>query len=249
MPSVRVKRSEADYSALPEGAVEGQGPCTDGYEPKGCGKAGVCGTSNSRPLDEVIRPTSPTNTTRNKERSPVIGNGSVVSHGRGVSLDLVMEPEDMRGTPEDMRGTVGSALSLHTGEGMPPGSILTQPERHHHDDVVEHLSVIDNHISTVSNLSNVSNSIIIPNLPIYNRRPVVTLPTLAEDDNAEKGKTPKDNLDRHVEDVLTHRRKIRRAFSGFWGFIKTPMGFFSFVYGFLCAFWGAAIVLFLAKMI
>ncbi|KAG9073897.1 hypothetical protein FRC06_011084 [Ceratobasidium sp. 370] len=151
-------------------------------------------------------------------------------------------------------------------------------ELHHHDDVVEHLSVIgelclkvylwreadderlvlpclfiDNHISTVSNLSNVSNSIIIPNLPIYNRRPIVTLPTLAEDDApaaAEKGKkVAKDNLDRHVEDVLANRNKIKRGLAGFWGYIKTPMGFASFVYGFLCAFWGAAIVLFLAKMI
>ncbi|KAJ1308411.1 hypothetical protein OPQ81_004116 [Rhizoctonia solani] len=151
--------------------------------------------------------------------------------------------------PEDMRGAVGSALSLHSGEGVPPGSALTEPDLHHHDDVVEHLSVIDNHISTVSNLSNVSNSIIIPNLPIYSRRPVVTLPTLPEDDTAvEKGK-PKDNLDRHVEDVLTNRRKIKRALAGFWDYIKTPMGFISFVYGFLCAFWGAAIVIFLAKII
>lgn len=76
----------------------------------------------------------------------------------------------------------------------------------------------------VSNLSNVSNSIIIPNLPIYNRRPVVTLPTLAEDDspaNAEKGKKHQDILDRHVEDVLTNRNKIKRGLSGFWGYIKT----------------------------
>ncbi|KAG8705396.1 hypothetical protein FRC09_002982 [Ceratobasidium sp. 395] len=105
----------------------------------------------------------------------------------------------------------------------------------------------------VSNLSNVSNSIIIPNLPIYNRRPIVTLPTLAEDDvsaDAEKGKAAqKDKLDRHVEDVLTNRKKIQRGLAGFWGYIKTPMGFVSFVYGFLCAFWGAAIVFFLAKMI
>ncbi|KAG8679255.1 hypothetical protein FRC08_017102, partial [Ceratobasidium sp. 394] len=144
---------------------------------------------------------------------------------------------------------------LHSGQ-LPPASLLTEPDiddRHHHDDVVEHLSVIDNHISTVSNLSNVSNSIIIPNLPIYNRRPIVTLPTLAEDDTpaaAEKGKkVAKDNLDRHVEDVLTNRNKIKRGLAGFWGYIKTPMGFISFVYGFLCAFWGAAIVLFLAKMI
>ncbi|CUA70390.1 hypothetical protein RSOLAG22IIIB_00750 [Rhizoctonia solani] len=288
MPSVRVKRSEADYSVLPEGTVQLQGRPRRGltglfqraqsperapppnneatqsrpraltstsqraaekptsvvhqYCTQGRRGSVTRPRQNSRPLAEVLRPTSPADTSRDKERSPVIRPGSVVSHGHGVSLDLVMEPEDMR-------GAVGSALSLHTGEGVPPGSTLTEPERHHHDDVVEHLSVIDNHISTVSNLSNVSNTIIIPNLPIYNRRPVVTLPTLAEDDSAEKGKTLKDNLDRHVEDVLTNRRKIRRALSGFWGYITTPMGFVSFVYGFLCAFWGAAIVIFLAKII
>ncbi|CAE6451595.1 unnamed protein product [Rhizoctonia solani] len=291
MPSVRVRRSEADYAVLPEGTARSHGrprrrgltelfqrthspeplPPANNEEAQGRPRAltsasqnaGARATSvvhqyctqgrrasvarprqNSRPLAEVIRPTSPAGTTKDKERSPVIRPGSVVSHGQeGVSLDLVMDPEDMR-------GAVGSALSLHSGQGVPPGSALTEPDLHHHDDVVEHLSVIDNHISTVSNLSNVSNTIIIPNLPIYNRRPVVTLPTLAEDDTAaEKGKVSKDTLDRHVEDVLTNRRKFKRALTGFWGYIKTPMGFFSFVYGFLCAFWGAAIVIFLAKMI
>ncbi|KAG9126475.1 hypothetical protein FRC07_003291 [Ceratobasidium sp. 392] len=220
--------------------------------------------ANSRALAAVF----------NQERaaaSPERRSGSVLSHGQeGISVGIVLDPADAR-------GAVGSALSLHSE--LQPASLLTEPEvggRHHHDDVVEHLSVIgelfldvqfwceandgrrfltfiDNHISTVSNLSNVSNSIIIPNLPIYNRRPIVTLPTLAEDDAsaaAEKGKNaPKDNLDRHVEDVLTNRNKIKRGLAGFWGYIKTPMGFVSFVYGFLCAFWGAAIVLFLAKMI
>jgi hypothetical protein len=32
---------------------------------------------------------------------------------------------------------------------------------------------------------------------------------------------------------------------GLWAFVKTPMGAFTAIYGFLCAFWGAAIVLFL----
>ncbi|KAG8742573.1 hypothetical protein FRC10_001238 [Ceratobasidium sp. 414] len=181
--------------------------------------------------------------------SPERGSGSVLSHGQeGVPVDMLLDPADAR-------GAVGSALSLHSGE-LPPASLLTEPgmdELHHHDDVVEHLSVIDNHISTVSNLSNVSNSIIIPNLPIYNRRPIVTLPTLAEDDTpaaAEKGKkVAKDKLDRHVEDVLANRNKLKRGLAGFWGFVKTPMGFISFIYGFLCAFWGAAIVIFLVKII
>ncbi|CAE6404563.1 unnamed protein product [Rhizoctonia solani] len=292
MPSVRVRRSVVDYTALPDGTARSGDrprrgltglfqrthspdplPPTRNEETQGrpraltsesqrvaererptsivhqyCTQGRRASVSrprqNSRPLAEIARPTSPTDTAGGKERSPVIRPGSVVSHGQeGLSLDLVMEPADMR-------GAVGSALSLHSRENVPPGSTLTEPDLHHHDDVVEHLSVIDNHISTVSNLSNVSNTIIIPNLPIYNRRPVVTLPTLAEDDGAaEKGKSTKDNLDRHVEDVLTNRRKIKRALTGFWDYVKTPMGFISFVYGFLCAFWGAAIVIFLVKII
>ncbi|CAE6435294.1 unnamed protein product [Rhizoctonia solani] len=291
MPSVRVRRTDAEYAALPEGTTRSgerprkrgltglfqrtqspeQLPTDSDHRTQGraraltsesqraaarptsvvhqyCtqGRRGSVSRSrqNSRPLEEVLGPASPVDATKDKTKSPRIRPGSVLSHGQeGVPLDLVMEPEDMR-------GVVGSALSLRSGEGVPPGSTLTEPEQHHHDDVVEHLSVIDNHISTVSNLSNVSNTIIIPNLPIYNRRPVVTLPTLVEDEaTAEKGKAPKDNLDRHVEDVLTNRRKIRRALTGFWEYITTPMGFISFVYGFLCAFWGAAIVIFLAKII
>lgn len=282
MPSVRVRRSDADYSVLPEGtqrSTEGRGRARGRTTLASLFQRPREESTPPVPVEEVLRrpraattasqragdrPTSVvhdfctqgrTRARRNTRLSEVVNSpvdraksqspdrpGSLVTHGREV--DLVMEPTDMR-------GAVGSALSVHTGENVPPGSALTEPERHHHDDVVEHLSVIDNHISTVSNLSNVSNSIIIPNLPIYNRRPIVTLPTLAEDDIAnEKGKkATKDNLDRHVEDVLTNRRKIRRALSGFWGYIKTPMGFFAFVYGFLCAFWGAAIVLFLAKII
>ncbi|KAF8759704.1 hypothetical protein RHS01_02081 [Rhizoctonia solani] len=263
MPSVRVRRSVADYSALPESTGRSGGkprrgltglfqrthspdplPPTrnDGAQARPraltsesqrgaerdrptsvvqqyCTQARRASVSrprqNSRPLAEIARPASPVDIGAGKERSPVIATGSVVSHGQeGLSLDLL------------------AFAGPHT-----PGSTLTEPELHHHDDVVEHLSVIDNHISTVSNLSNVSNTIIIPNLPIYNRRPVVTLPTLAEEDGtAEKGKATKDNLDRHVEDVLTNRRKIKRALTGFWDYVKTP-------------FWGAAIVIFLAKII
>lgn len=54
-----------------------------------------------------------------------------------------------------------------------------------------------------------------------------------------------DQLDAHVTDVLTRRQRIRRILRGVWTFVKTPMGFITAVYGFLVAFWGAAIVLFL----
>ena len=54
-------------------------------------------------------------------------------------------------------------------------------------------------------------------------------------------------LDTHVKNVLasSKRAKIKRGLRGFWAFVKTPIGAFTAIYGFLCAFWGAAIVLFL----
>lgn len=86
----------------------------------------------SLPLAAAIDTGSPTNT------GSAARAGSVVSHGQeGVPLDIIMDSADAR-------GTVGSALSLHSGN-LPPASVLTEPEeddRHHHDDVVEHLSVI-----------------------------------------------------------------------------------------------------------
>jgi hypothetical protein len=56
-----------------------------------------------------------------------------------------------------------------------------------------------------------------------------------------------DELDAHVKNVLasSKRAKAKRAARGFWSFVKTPIGAFTAIYGFLCAFWGAAIVLFL----
>jgi hypothetical protein len=54
-------------------------------------------------------------------------------------------------------------------------------------------------------------------------------------------------LDKHVKNVLTssRRAKAKRAARGLWAFVNTPIGAFTAIYGFLCAFWGAAIVLFL----
>jgi hypothetical protein len=56
-----------------------------------------------------------------------------------------------------------------------------------------------------------------------------------------------DELDTHVKNVLksSKRERAKRIARGFWAFVKTPMGAFTAIYGFLCAFWGAAIVLFL----
>lgn len=52
-------------------------------------------------------------------------------------------------------------------------------------------------------------------------------------------------LDQHVRKVLERKQKIRRGLRGLWAYLKTPMGAITAIYGFLVAFWGAAIVLFL----
>lgn len=68
----------------------------------------------------------------------------------------------------------------------------------------------------------------------------------SRDDDAVSTKSDHE-LDSHVRRVLasSKRAKLRRGLRGFWAFVKTPMGAFTAIYGFLCAFWGAAIVLFL----
>lgn len=120
-------------------------------------------------------------------------------------------------------------------------------EEHHLDDVVEHLDVIDPQVATVSHLSNAANSILIPRLPIYSRRPIVTLPTLTPTDTLDslalateleegtaekkrfgrKKKRPrtKNELDAHVEHVLKRRAKFRRSMQGLGQFLKTRMSF------------------------
>lgn len=106
---------------------------------------------------------------------------------------------------------------------------------------MQHLDVIDPEVAMVSHLSNAANSILIPRLPMYSRRPVVTLPTLTptdtldslvekDDEGGEMKRKRKfrrrhhkdqDELDAHVEHVLKRRAKIRRAFRGLWQFLKT----------------------------
>lgn len=54
-------------------------------------------------------------------------------------------------------------------------------------------------------------------------------------------------LDAHVRHILSQSKRdaIKRTARGVWTFVKTPMGAITAIYGFLVAFWGAAIVLFL----
>ncbi|CAD6568158.1 MAG: hypothetical protein TREMPRED_004307 [Tremellales sp. Tagirdzhanova-0007] len=177
-----------------------------------------------------------------------------------------------------------------------------------HDEVVGMLDVIDDHVSTVNHLQNMTNTLIFPQLPnLWTRRPEVALPEVSSDKSkipdrgpntastlgasgfrarsstvsrlyppsgppsAFQGKStsaPIDEsaisspsradtlleiegdheLDAHVKDVLkkdSKWEKTKRIGRGVWTFVKTPMGAFTAVYGFLVAFWGAAIVLFL----
>lgn len=65
-----------------------------------------------------------------------------------------------------------------------------------------------------------------PPLSFYSRKPVVILdtpprPAKNEDPESAGSQIPEDNLDRHVEDVLTRRDRFRRVMRGVWSFMKT----------------------------
>ncbi|KAG1815504.1 uncharacterized protein BJ212DRAFT_1356971 [Suillus subaureus] len=127
-----------------------------------------------------------------------------------------------------------------------------------HDDIVDHLDVIDPQVATVSSLANAANSILIPPSSFYSRKPVIALfyPSGREGRDMESAGHAQfefddmdESLDRHVEDVLTGRSKVKRTLQGVWSFLKTPIGIITGIYGFLVVFWGAALVLFLLKWI
>ncbi|CAG7848713.1 SubName: Full=Related to ahmp1 protein {ECO:0000313/EMBL:CCA69063.1} [Serendipita indica DSM 11827] len=145
--------------------------------------------------------------------------------------------------PDEARSHLGRALAQREQHGVDeslPESVL------HHNDIVEHLDVIDQHISTVSHLSNAANSILVPPLSFYSRKPTISIPARLVD--PEKAGS-QDELDLHVEDVLRKRDKLRRTLEGLWAYLKTPIGIVTALYGFAVVFWGAAIVLFLGKLI
>ncbi|KAF9055465.1 hypothetical protein BDZ89DRAFT_937908 [Hymenopellis radicata] len=162
----------------------------------------------------------------------------------GPTTDIQVHSHD--GEP----GLVGSALSLRS-DGAASYQSYHPLDDHHHDDIVEHLDVIDPQVATISNLTNAANSIVIPPLSWYSRKPVVVLADAPDDpQDKEKGeRVYEDSLDRHVNDVLKRPSKIKRTLRGVWSFLKTPMGIIVGIYGFLVVFWGAAIVFFLAKII
>ena len=61
-------------------------------------------------------------------------------------------------------------------------------------------------------------------MSLYSRRPVIHLPksqTSGLPDSEKGHKEHMDDLDRHVEDVLRKRDKLRRTAAGIWSFVKT----------------------------
>ena len=56
----------------------------------------------------------------------------------------------------------------------------------------------------------------------YSRKPVIFLPRVpVSEDSHERRSVHEDDLDRHVEEVLSKRARIRRTMRGVWTFVKT----------------------------
>jgi hypothetical protein len=61
-------------------------------------------------------------------------------------------------------------------------------------------------------------------MSLYSRRPIIHLPRSEYSvlPDSEKGRAPHvDDLDRHVENALRKRDKLRQTAAGIWSFIKT----------------------------
>lgn len=122
-------------------------------------------------------------------------------------------------------------------------------------------------------LQDAANTIMLPPIPsLFKSKATITLdtpfptrrrstnPNIHSDSNSgphtinsdpEHGDSAEDLLDTHVKDVLSKKKRspkkewFVRSMKGAWAFVKTPIGIITAIYGFLVAFWGAAIVLFL----
>ncbi|KAK7470537.1 hypothetical protein VKT23_001962 [Stygiomarasmius scandens] len=268
MPSVRVKRHQ--YSNLPDrpqtaGANEPPHTLASLFKRPSAQELGQAGQLQSAPLppppprlDDLpprssrIRSNSIIHDlcTKGSLRTPLIprrpraDSASESQHSQSgvVTLEGPVTNVQIAGD-EGAPGILGSALSLPRNEDE-------EATDHHHDDIVEHLDVIDPQVGTVGALTNAANSILIPPLSWYSRKPVVMLSAPPHDRDAERAEPVlEDSLDRHVEDVMKRRAMIKRTLKGVWSFLKTPMGVITGIYGFLVVFWGAAIVFFLAKII
>ncbi|KAF7292416.1 hypothetical protein HMN09_01225700 [Mycena chlorophos] len=251
MPSVRVRRSTISGADPDRSLAAIFGTSTSGSPPL------VPGASNTLRGSRIQNHFASAN--RASGRSESIGSGgglrasspesppprpsTPLSLHSGSNADGVVVA--VRARADGQQGLIGSALSVpstHAGDNV---------DFEHHDEVVDHLDVIDPQVATVATLTNAANAILFP--PTwYSLKPVVTLSgPPAELGDVEEGtsKEYEDSLDRHVEDVLARPSKIRRTLKGVWAFLKTPLGVLAGIYGFCVVFWGAAIIFFLAKFI
>ncbi|KIY67942.1 hypothetical protein CYLTODRAFT_422066 [Cylindrobasidium torrendii FP15055 ss-10] len=163
---------------------------------------------------------------------------------QGPTTDIQYRQDGPPGSPR----LVDRALSVSSADEASFQSYAPLDD-HHHDQIVEHLDAIDPQVATVSNMTNAANAIIFPPMSWYKRKPVLVLPDPPKGQDEERDGKLDDALDRHVNDVLQRPSKVRRSLMGLWSFLKTPMGVLTAIYGFCVVFWGAAIVLFLGKLI
>ncbi|KAJ7638918.1 hypothetical protein FB45DRAFT_740283 [Roridomyces roridus] len=251
MPSVRVRRG----STFSSSAYSSHRPLTEIFPPT------PAVASPEPPSLLVSNPTSSPRSSRIhshilRNRASSVGFRSLSPdslevrpgspHSRHSRHSAVQAEISVRPREDGEPGLIGSALSVSSlSEYSEPDLDLD-----HHDDIVEHLDVIDPQVGTVSTLTNAANAIYCgPPMSWYSRKPVVTLSSHSvEDLNDPEQAGGRDDLDRHVEDVLNNRSKIRRTLKGVWTFLKTPQIIVG-IYGFAVVFWGAAIVFFLAKFI
>ncbi|KAJ7173013.1 hypothetical protein C8R43DRAFT_679060 [Mycena crocata] len=161
------------------------------------------------------------------------------SHHLGGRTDNVV-----RARADTQPGLIGDAFDSPHGTSQRGGDL------DHHDEIVEHLDVIDPQVGTVSTLTNAANGILVPPLSWYPQKPVVTLSYPPKMAISDPERCPGEHsLDRHVEAVLNKPSKFRRTMKGVWAFLKTPLGVLTGIYCFCVVFWGAAIVIFLLKII
>ncbi|KAI0723244.1 hypothetical protein C8Q76DRAFT_722203 [Earliella scabrosa] len=241
---------------------EGNGTATDADRPSLSRARAQSKVSHH--IMSTTRPRQARTSLTHRQEMPVAGpsqthpqNGTYhgLLHRHTDTYSVEGQQAELRVPTEGDQGLEGSQVNLALGRLGPDYDQDESMSPHHHDDIVEHLDVIDPQISTVSTLTNAMNAIVIPPLSFYSRKPVVVLPRTRKKrkkaDDAEKGKEieHENALDQHVEDVLRKRDRFRRVMQGVWSFVKTPLGFITAIYGFLVVFWGAGIVLFLAKMI
>ncbi|KAF5390679.1 hypothetical protein D9757_002701 [Collybiopsis confluens] len=146
-------------------------------------------------------------------QTPLMG-----SNGRPRASSLLNHPAvTLEGSIADiqMKGAGGS--------GIIDAALSDEPEDHH-DDIVEHLDVIDPQVATACNLTNAANAILIPPLSfIPLRKPSLLLSPPPVDTAREGLKSGRpiheDSLDQHVDDVMRRRDKVRRTLKGVWSFL------------------------------